>query len=442
MANLDSLLTFVDLEKRVREAGNLTQLQFVILNESRVIIEYHSSVLLRVYNNKITKVLGGSGVIKVEEHAPYVVWLKSVITWILNNKNVEGVISTPLDKVPVENQQNVEDPWKQGFGLIVPIKITKNETIIWWLTRSHDWSKEEKATLKLIGNVYGFGWKALKNQNKVMDIILEQIKLWKVLITTAIAVLLLLPVDQSILSPAEVIAEDPLLLTAPMDGVIGKFHVSPNQYVKEGDLLFEMEDTNLKNRYDAARKSYEVAEAEYLKNIYKSFNDPRSHVEVNTYKEKLQEKEVEIKYVEELLKKTKIIAARSGIVLFKDPDDWVGKPVNTGEKIMSLSDPRKIELRVMVPVPDLIDFNINKKSNVFFNINPTKPYHIKIDSVGYEAYLSNAGVLSYPVTAKLESTKDIQIGWQGTAKLYGYRTSLFKYLFRKPLMYLKQNFGI
>ena len=54
------------------------------------------------------------------------------------------------------------------------------------------------------------------------------------------------------------------------------------------------------------------------------------------------------------------------------------------------------------------------------------------------------GILSYKLTASYEgdANKLPRIGLRGTAKVYGSEVSVFYYLFRKPITFMRQLIGI
>ena len=63
----------------------------------------------------------------------------------------------------------------------------------------------------------------------------------------------------------------------------------------------------------------------------------------------------------------------------------------------------------------------------------------------YMAEKYDQDTLSYRVYAKFDNAEqenNLRIGLQGTAKIYGERVSLFFYLFRKPISYVRQFLGI
>ena len=61
----------------------------------------------------------------------------------------------------------------------------------------------------------------------------------------------------------------------------------------------------------------------------------------------------------------------------------------------------------------------------------------------YEPELSPEEVLSYKLISSFKGNRDTpRIGLRGTAKVYGNRTILFYYLFRKPITFIRQLIGI
>ena len=110
---------------------------------------------------------------------------------------------------------------------------------------------------------------------------------------------------------------------------------------------------------------------------------------------------------------------------------------------MTIADPSKIEFLIWLPVKDSIVINENADTNIFLDINPMSSYKGKILRSTYEPELSPEEVLSYKLISSFEGNKDTpRIGLRGTAKVYGNRTILFYYLFRKPITFIRQLIGI
>ena len=76
----------------------------------------------------------------------------------------------------------------------------------------------------------------------------------------------------SVLAPVEITARDPLIVSAPMDGVIKEIFVKPNQRIKKGQSLFSLDDTATRNEYEVSKKALSVARAEYMRATQKGFH--------------------------------------------------------------------------------------------------------------------------------------------------------------------------
>ena len=82
---------------------------------------------------------------------------------------------------------------------------------------------------------------------------------------------LAIPVPMSTLAPAKIVAKDPLIVSAPIDGVIAEILVLPNTVVSEGQVLFKYEDTTFRSEYDVAERNLDVAMAQYRRAAQGSF---------------------------------------------------------------------------------------------------------------------------------------------------------------------------
>ena len=150
---------------------------------------------------------------------------------------------------------------------------------------------------------------------------------------------LFIPVRMSVLAPAEVIALNAMAVAAPQDGVVGSFAVAPNARVKAGDLLFSLDDSALLNRQQVALKSLEIARADAHVAQQRAFDDAKSKADVAVALGRVREKEAELAAVDTQAQRVEVRAERDGVAIFADTNDWLGRPVQTGERVMQLAQP-------------------------------------------------------------------------------------------------------
>jgi hypothetical protein len=157
----------------------------------------------------------------------------------------------------------------------------------------------------------------------------------------------------------------------------------------------------------------------------------------------MDQRRADATYAQSLLDRIHVTASRSGIALFDDPNDWIGRPVTIGERLMEIADPSQAELEIWLPVADAITLKTGADVDFFLNISPGAPLHATLRQASYEATLSPSGLLGYRLKALFaDGSRVPRIGLRGTAKVYGERVSLFYYLMRRPLAAVRQLLGL
>jgi multidrug resistance efflux pump len=144
-----------------------------------------------------------------------------------------------------------------------------------------------------------------------------------------------------------------------------------------------------------------------------------------------------------MLKRVDVRAPRDGIIVFSDPNDWLGKPVAVGERVMTIADPDQTGLYLWVPVGDAVNLKPGAEVRVFLNTDPTRPLAAVIEEASYEAQVNESGILAFKAKARFVKPKVApRIGLKGTAKIYGDQVTLGYYLMRRPLAAVRQTLGM
>lgn len=340
----------------------------------------------------------------------------------------------------------MKEEWKDSslpFVIWCPLKLPDGTSMGGiWLAREKPWNDNEAKLVKRISDTFAHAWHALLGREKLKKKPhYERLILGSVLFI--IASFFIIPVRISALAPVEVVAKDPLIVSAPMDGVISEIVVPPNTMVSIGTLLFKYEDTGLRNKYEITEKTLAVALAEFRKASQQAFGDPQSNAEVALLKAQVELNRSEARYAFELLNQVEVKANKNGLLIYTDKSDWVGKPVQVGEQVMQIADQENIKLRINLPVDDAIFLVEGAELKVFLDVDPLNSLEGVVTHASYEASLTPEGVLAYTIDAEFsDSGIRKRIGLQGTAKLYEERVSLFYYLFRRPISAVRQFIGV
>ncbi|MBF0583695.1 MAG: HlyD family efflux transporter periplasmic adaptor subunit [Magnetococcales bacterium] len=313
--------------------------------------------------------------------------------------------------------------------------------------RESPWTAVERQLLEVLAGIYALVWQNVLSRRSWMGRLLDRSsgKAWGWGRVLKWAVLLLglgalaLPVRQSVLAPAVVTAANPVFVRSPLAGVIDRFHVAPNAAVEVGQLLFSLEETQLRNQLETAQKEQEVAAAEYRQTIQKATRDPQRVIQSVLQEKRLEQKMADVDYLSERLKRVDVRATRSGIAVFSDSNDWIGRPVKLGERILTLADPQQVELEIHLPVADAITLEEGAEVALFLNIRPDAPLPAVLAYASYQAEVTAEGMLAYRIKARFtDEQRKPRIGLTGFARIYHQRVSLFTLLTRRPLAVLRR----
>jgi hypothetical protein len=349
--------------------------------------------------------------------------------------------------VPSAMQQDW-DEFVNGYLLLAPVRQKHGDNLGGLaLIRQEPWTEAELPLIDMLMGAYAHAWFALLQHNRrwkksgLLQFLRNRRLRYAAL--AALLIILFMPVTQTVLAPASVVPKSPKAITSPLEGVIAKILVTPNQPVESNDSLFVIDDTKIRNQAAIAEKSYEVAKAEHFRAVQKSFGSAEVKSDVALLKAKMEEKGSELEYYRNLQDKTIVRSPSAGVVIFTNSNDWIGKPVVTGEKVMELARTDDVQLEIWLPVDDAIDLADNSAVLLFLNTDPVNPLSATLTSLSYEPKVNDSNILAFRVVATLEEGQSLpRLGLQGTAKLHGQSVSLLYYLLRRPISRVRQWIGL
>jgi hypothetical protein len=158
---------------------------------------------------------------------------------------------------------------------------------------------------------------------------------------------------------------------------------------------------------------------------------------------KVREKEAELAAMDALTERVEVRAERDGVAIFSDTNDWLGRPVQTGERVMQLAQPEDAGILVWLAVADAINLEEGAPVQLFLHTDPLRPRSGRLIEASYQALPSPDDLASYRLRATLEPGTELpRIGLRGTARLSGEWVSLGYYLFRRPLASVREWTGL
>jgi hypothetical protein len=442
---LFALSTLVQLVKRARHAADLQELAFVMANETHALVPYRQAAVWRRDGVGSGQIVAVSGAVVVERGAPLTLWLDRALA-ALDKSAGTGAMPHTVDAGDLPEALREEwAEWLPAHGLLVSLAHEAEDRLgALLLARDQPWGDSERHLIQELADGYAGAWAAFIRRRHFLHMpSLRPSGAVKLAIAGAVAVALCLPITLSALAPADVVPLQPTIVRAPLEGVVDHFAVHPNEPVKEGQALLELDPRAIENRLEVARQALAVAEAEYRQAAQQSVFDEKSRGQLAVLKGRMDQRRADATYAQSLLDRIHVTASRSGIALFDDPNDWIGRPVTIGERLLEIADPSQAELEIWLPVADAITLKPGADVNFFLNVSPDAPLHAALRQASYEATMSPSGLLGYRLKARFaEGSRIPRIGLRGTAKVYGERVTLFYYLMRRPLAAVRQLLGL
>ncbi len=443
----------VALGWKARQAGTQEALAFVCCNDTHALIPYRQAAVVAFESAGRSRLVAHSGLVAVEADSPYALWLGEMVA-ALRGRLETLPESTPLLAVsPASLPEALAAAWADWLPAHVwalPLcGPDRRVRAVLLLAREEPWPQEitpDSPAWWLLATVavYGHAWWALSARGLRLT---ERIRSlprarWLRFGLPVLVLLLLIPVREYSLAPAEVVSLASQVIASPQDGVIRQIKVSPNAPVKAGDVLAELDDTTLHNRVVVAQAALATARADFLQSSQRAFDRQDAKAEMGQAEARVREREAELESLSEELSRLQIRAPAAGVFVYSHPDDWAGKPVQTGERIGLLSDPGKLGVQVWVPVGDAINLRPGAPMTLFLRIAPLSPIAGRLDYAGYQVVESPDAVASYRVRGTLtESSADARVGLRGTVRIVGDWT-VSGYLFlRRPLASFREWCG-
>ena len=444
------LAVLLQLEQRLRRCDAVEALRFLLVNDTYTLTPYRQAVLWQRSASQPGQVTALSGLSVPDAHAPLNLWLAALLDQASENLSGPG----PLEAGQAGTTQD-SAMWQEhlpAHGWWLPLALGHHdEQAGLLLLREAPWDQADTALLDLLADAAGHAWGsrlAPSNAHRPW-----QGRSWRhrlasrkflLLALIAAALLASLPVRQSVLAPAEVVAQHPVAIRAPLPGVVDRIAVTPNQVVQAGQLLVALDARELEGKLEAARQALAVAEAELRQGQQRALFDERSKAGLALLQGKYDQAATDVDYLASALGRTQMHAPRAGTVIVDHIDEWIGKPVATGERIMQIADPEQVELEIQLPLDDAISLPEQAEIRLFLNSSPAWPVPARLQRIAYRATPTADGTLAYKVRASLDKQQSpaLRIGLKGTAKLYGQRTPLLVYILRRPLTTLRIWLGI
>ena len=439
------LRALLNIEAASREARTPQVLQFLFANETRKLTRARQIFVFRSMGEM--RLVTISGLHAVDRSAPVVRGIEKVVAALGGEAGHQEIREFNLSDYGADEEDFLTRyPYQKLLWL--PLQVHGSDVLGGMLLASEQaWNEADIVIAKRMAGTFAHALAFLLAESRIGPrLAYKYINRRKAALAVIIGVLLAMaiPVPMTALAPLEITPRDPFIVAAPIEGVIEKVLVAPNERVKEGQPIVRFEDTTLRNNLEVAERQVLVAEARLKKASQLAFDDMRGRHELGLGMAELALKTAELNFAREMFDRATVKAPRKGIAIYSDRQELIGKPVSLGERIMQVADPTHIEVAIDVNVADAIVLRPGARVKVFLDSDPLFPRQAKVEFADYQARIRPGNDLAFHVIARLSDADRAipRLGARGTAQLYGESVPLALYLFRRPLSALRQWIGL
>jgi len=441
----EDLARLVILQNRAHEAETAQELAIFMTNQSHELNPFFQSIVWHKNSLNVLQVMAVSGVSSIDSNAIIVRFMVKLVKTILAK---EG-----SDKARIIGLDDVSGQLKKDWDEMMPpycqwLPFTKDDRTEAGMLVFYEQAitRKNQTLFSPLTTTYSHLWYNMpENRKKTKGFLgrLTRSSITKWLIFIAVLIILAIPVRESALAPAQVVATKPAIVGATISGIIKQIHVQPNDFVNKGDLLVSLDATEAVSGLDIAEKELDSAKTEYLIASQRTFSLEDAKAEVALLKSRAETAELKVLQAKSLLERTRIYAVRDGIAIYTDEYEFLGQTVDIGQRIMLLADVNAIEMDISMPVGDTIDFKVGDSVSLFLNTDPARPVKAKLHQTSYEPRTEESGEYVFLLKATFDDSEFRgRIGWAGTAKVYSSdRVTLFMYIFRRPIASVRRFFG-
>lgn len=423
----ETFLRLFDLESGILKASRPIEVAFLAVDMAFALVPYRQAALW----SGSSGVAALSGVATIEGSSPYVQWLGQVFRTFSGRDDPVAITASDLPAALAESWGD----WLPCHALVLPMA---GEALLY--ARDEPFAADDVALLAHLAALVRVSRQALAPKRLKIGLPRGR-RAWGLAAAGLLAALF--PITGSVLAPADALPAHPVMVRAPLDGVVERIVVQPNDRIAEGQKLFELDSTALSGRLDVARQQWATAEAEYRQAAQAMVFDAKAKAQAAILAGKAEEKAAEVRLLESQLARISVKAPRAGIAIFDDPSDWIGRPVAVGEKVMSIAEETDTEVEAWVAAADMGEVRAGARLTLFLNTQPLSPLRATVRTVAYEAAARPDATIAHRIRASLnEGEARPRLGLKGTARIDGDRVPLIWWLFRKPLSTIRQFVGM
>jgi len=425
---LAQLLTW---EAAARRAASVPELHYLVANDTCHLVDHAQLfVIKRSMTHHGWRIVAASSLVSIDHNAPLIRAIQAAIPGDGDMQVLSAPPDPALEDYPFEH-------W-----LWVPGQDRAAHVFCGLLfARSRPFATHEQLRAQRITDTMVHAWLALTGNRPVRRLPTLK-KSHQMLLLAACVGALLFPVHLSVLAPVEVVAAQPVILTAPFSGIVTSITVAPNEKVVAGQVVVRFDDVKLRNEASLAAEKLQVAQARLNEVSSASFADATEGRGISIARADRDLAQAEHAYTTDMLARAQLTAPRAGVAVYSDRREWEGRAVQVGQPIMEIADPGRVRYRIDLPAREQMDLNPGSTITVWLDSQPLSSLSATLVDVSFLARPTPEGNLAFAIDATPVPGATPRLGARGIARVRGHLAPLGYVLLRRPIASLRQTIGL
>lgn len=438
-------------------AGDLRSLRFHILNETIKVCPYDRAALWDV-DRRGPVLLGVSGQDRVDPRAPAVAAWRRIVKRLpreLTQVQADTLPGREADWATVmdltaESAPEAAANDTMACALWLPLRIRGRARVGLWLERRRGpaWTLAERTLVASLGEAYEGAWEKFHVGGGALrrwSVGLLRLLLIGVLLVGA-AYGLTRRTEMRLVAPCEVVPYEPVVVAAPLGGVVETVHVERGAQVRRGDLLVSYDRRVPLKELEVARKQVAYYRSQIRQLEADAFDDRRAANELAQARHRLAAEGARLALAEREAARLRVLAPTDGRVLVEDPQAWRGRRVEVGERILRIVPPAATRARAWLPEADRAEVSLGAAVRIYLDDGAGAGIPATVAFIAPRAGPSPEGVPAFVVEgawngAAGHETARASLGVRGTAVVLGREVSVGYMLLRKPWIELRRWFA-
>ena len=201
-------------------------------------------------------------------------------------------------------------------------------------------------------------------------------------------------------------------VVAPIDGYVSQAHARAGESVSLGQVIAELDDTELKLEYRRLQNQHDEYQQQYRKELA-----DRNLAQSQTVHSQMAQAAAELQLLQEQLKRTQLTVPFDGVIIEGDLSRSLGAPVSKGQVLFEIAPLNEYRLVLNIDERDVPHVKAGQHGRLFLNAYPDTAIEFEVSDVA-TVFERDGALISYRTEARLlKNALFLRPGMQGLAKV-------------------------